>query len=74
MRCRSTYPILNRDGLEVRFRNTHPSGGFCSIVKTPNGSEIIEEDHVCYINNIECWAEEYRYGGIVIEAVTNTQK
>ena len=26
--------------------------------------------HVCYINGVRCWADEYRFGGIIIEACT----
>ncbi len=25
------------------------------------------DGHVCYVRSIRCWADEYRFGGIVIE-------
>lgn len=40
------------------------SGGFKAVV-----DEIQEEgeDHICYIEGVKCWADEARFGGIVIE-------
>lgn len=64
--CLQKYPSLNEEGKEVIFSNASWSGGFISRVK---GSDILEENHVCYINGIKCWADEYRFGGIVIEAL-----
>lgn len=64
--CVNTYPILNKDGEEVVFSNIDWTGGFVSRVKN---STVCQEDHICYINGIKCWADEYRFGGIVIEAI-----
>lgn len=44
------------------------SGGFEGIV-----SEIKEkyESQICYIEGLRYWAEEARFGGIVIETMIN---
>lgn len=66
--CLETYPKLNEKGEEVEFFNQGWFGGFiCKIKETGETNE----DHVCFINNVKCWADEYRFGGIVIEAMTN---
>jgi len=64
--CLQTYPFLNEKGQEVIFSNIDWTGGFVSRVK---GSDICEADHICFINGIKCWADEFRFGGIVIEAI-----
>lgn len=40
------------------------SGGFEAIV-----ADTKEEypSHICYIEGVECWADEARFGGIVIQ-------
>lgn len=69
--CLRTYPKLNDHGEEVTFYNVSWTGGFiCKNVKTGE----INEEHICYINGVRCWADEYRFGGIVIEACTEYKK
>ena len=36
--------------------------GFISVI-----NDTIGEDHECYINNIKCYADEARFGGIVVQ-------
>ena len=52
-------------GQKLSFYNISLSGGFKAVF-----SETQEEykSQICYINGIECWADEARFGGIVIEA------
>lgn len=57
------YPILNSEGDEMQFYNKGVLGGF--IAKNKRTGEI-SEDHICYINGVKCWADEYRFGGIII--------
>ncbi len=68
--CVYKYPILNGRGEEVEFSNVDISGGFVCRIKATGETN---EDHVCYINNVRCWADEFRFGGIVIETITNDE-
>jgi len=52
-------------GRELEFYNTHPlGGGFGARYKDTKEKY---DSHLCYINGIECWADEARFGGIVVE-------
>ena len=53
---------VNKDGESINFYNIDPTGGFMSIV-----NEIKGEEHECYINNRKCYADEARFGGIVVQ-------
>ena len=58
--------ILDSSGNEVSFCNADMYGGFISIHNI-NNEQVTKEDHVCFINNIKCCANEARFGGIVIQ-------
>ena len=49
---------------KIEFYNEGPEGGFISIVNNVRGNI-----HECNVNNIQCYAEEGRFGGIVISVV-----
>lgn len=53
---------LTQEGENIKFYNIDHSGGFISIVNDVKG-----EIHDCYINNRKCYADEARFGGIVIQ-------
>jgi hypothetical protein len=53
---------LTKDGENIKFYNKDHNGGFISIVNN-NQCEI----HECYINNHKCYADEARFGGIVVQ-------
>lgn len=53
---------VNKNGDSIKFYNIEPTGGFMSIV-----NEIKGEEHECYINNRKCYADEARFGGIVVQ-------
>ena len=53
---------VNKNGESIKFYNIDHTGGFMSIV-----DDIKGEEHECYINNIKCYADEARFGGIVVE-------
>lgn len=78
--CRCSVPLSNRypkricgsclskavnaEGKSLSFSNTSPFGGFVArIVET--GQE--HTGHVCFIDGVACWAEEARFGGIVVQ-------
>jgi hypothetical protein len=54
------------DGRLLEFGNTDIGGGFV-VAYADNGAEY--RSHDCYIDNIKCYANEARFGGIVIEVV-----
>lgn len=45
------------------------SGGFEAVVVESQEKHL---GHICYIDGVECRADEYRFGGIVIEALGST--
>jgi uncharacterized Zn ribbon protein len=53
---------LTHDGENIKFYNKDHTGGFISIVNDVKG-----EMHDCYINNRKCYADEARFGGIVVQ-------
>lgn len=55
----------DRTGKKLKFFNINMSGGYQAIVEE-TGERY--QSHTCYINEIECHADEARFGGIVIEA------
>ena len=68
--------ILDSFGNEVSFSNIDISGGFASYHKIKNNNNnnndnenkiIQKEDHMCWINSVQCYADEARFGGIVIQ-------
>lgn len=77
--CKTSVPIIPRypnyicntcietgtftlTGKPISFRNEGIMGGFVSIVGNKIGSI-----HDCVIKGIHCWADEARFGGIVIQ-------
>lgn len=58
--CNNAY---NAQGQKVSFFNTSLSGGFVAIT----ADEQESEEHICFINGVQCWAEEAHLGGIVIQ-------
>ncbi|MHC5778891.1 hypothetical protein [Nostoc sp.] len=67
--CNTCYSkASDAQGRKLSFFNTSMSGGFEGIV-----SETKEkyESQICYIEGVRCWAEEARFGGIVIETMIN---
>ena len=51
-----------KNGESIKFYNIDHTGGFLSIVNDVKGKE-----HECFINNLKCYADEARFGGIVIQ-------
>ena len=50
------------NGETIKFYNIDHTGGFLSIVNNVKG-----EIHECLVNNLKCYADEARVGGIVIQ-------
>ncbi|RIV20410.1 hypothetical protein DYU11_20390 [Fibrisoma montanum] len=65
--CRRCKPkTIDKKGQAVSFRNIALSGG-CEgyYVDTLE----LYDSHECYIDGVQCWADEARFGGIVVEVV-----
>jgi len=54
----------DKHGRLLCFGNINLSGGFEAFY-LDNKKKY--DSHICYINGIECYADEARFGGIVIE-------
>ena len=59
--CLNHYKTRDKEGNEKHFGNIDITGG---IRATCNDKPT--DDFSCYINNVECYANEARFGGIVI--------
>lgn len=55
-------------GRRLRFENESLSGGFRAVY-LDNGAEYPHQ--ICYIDGKRCFANEHRFGGIVVEIVKN---
>lgn len=54
------------DGRALVFHNTHLSGGFGARYQDGQG---VYEGHICFVRGTRCWADEARFGGIVIQTM-----
>lgn len=54
----------DEDGRLLVFSNLSISGGFAAHYRD---THEVRSSHVCYIDGIECWADEAHIGGIVIQ-------
>jgi hypothetical protein len=63
--CESCFAkAAEEDGRSLTFTNVALSGGFAALYRDTHEER---QSHVCYIDNIKCWADEARFGGIVIQ-------
>lgn len=60
----------DESGRSLSFSNVSLSGGFAALYRDTREER---DSHVCFINGIECRAEEGHFGGIVIRPVTSEQ-
>ena len=58
----------SHDGRAIEFHNVSFSGGFAAKY-ADSGKEYLSHD--CYIDGIKCYADEARFGGIVIQVISN---
>jgi hypothetical protein len=56
----------DREGRRLRFSNANLTGGFIAFYADTNEKYY---GHICYIDGIKCYADEHRFGGIVVEVV-----
>lgn len=63
--CQNCYDqACDEQGRKLNFHNLSMSGGFEAIVADTKEKH---PTHICYVQGIECWADEARFGGIVIQ-------
>jgi predicted RNA-binding Zn-ribbon protein involved in translation (DUF1610 family) len=58
----------SQDGRGLAFFNVSLSGGYAAQYTDTNEPY---NSHDCYIHGIKCYADEHRFGGIVIVKVNN---
>jgi DNA-directed RNA polymerase subunit RPC12/RpoP len=54
----------SKTGRKLIFSNINFSGGFEAFYAD---TKEIYSNHICFIDGVECFADEARFGGIVIE-------
>ena len=68
----SNSELKDSDDNIVTFCNSDLFGGFMSL-HTINNTLVEKQEHLCWIkygdNNIKCYADEARFGGIVIQVL-----
>jgi hypothetical protein len=67
--CQQKHPPVNSDGKEVEYFNLGFGGGVGSCLKGEQPTDPPQSEHICFINGVKCWADEARFGGIVIEVM-----
>jgi hypothetical protein len=58
-----TNPV-DESGRKLEFHNVSFSGGF--EARYCDTGEV-HDSHICFISGVKCWADEARFGGIVIQ-------
>lgn len=62
--CETCYDkACDAHGRKLSFSNVSIDGGFNAVV-TDTQEEY--QSHTCYVEGVECWADEARFGGIVL--------
>lgn len=56
----------SEDGRQLLFFNLGFFGGYGARYKD-SGEKYLS--HICFINGVKCYADEARFGGIVIEVI-----
>jgi hypothetical protein len=53
-------------GRRLEFSNEDSTGGFIAVYR---GTDEKYDRNLCYIDGVRCYANEHRFGGIVVEVV-----
>jgi len=64
-------PIVDANGNRVTFINTHPLGYGVASEHHENGKIVVKDEPFCFLEGKACYAQEYRFGGIVIQMITD---
>lgn len=60
------FRVKSKDGRPLKFLNECMSGGYAAEY-ADTGDPY--DSHECFVDGIECYADEARFGGIVLETV-----
>ena len=60
----------DESGRALEFFNTSIGGGFIAYYADSHQTEIYP-GHICFIDGVSCYADEARFGGIVVEALAD---
>ena len=55
---------VDESGRALRFSNVGMSGGFVASYADTGDKR---DSHVCYVDGVKCWADEARFGGVVVQ-------
>ena len=69
--CASKENLKDASGNPVDYINLHIGGGFASLHTMEDGTIVQKEDHICFVKGVKCYADEARFGGIVIQVYVN---
>ena len=53
---------LTENNVKIDFYNEDHGGGLYSLITNVKGNQ-----HECYVDGKKCYAEEHRFGGIIIQ-------
>jgi hypothetical protein len=58
---------VDADGRPLRFYNVSFSGGFRAVfADDETDADAVSRDHLVFVDGVRCWADEARFGGIVL--------
>ena len=60
----------DESGRVLQFFNTSLGGGFIAYYADSHQTET-HPGHICFIDDIRCYADEARFGGIIIQTLTD---
>jgi hypothetical protein len=63
------HRATDRDGRPLWFTNVSVSGGFEAYFRDSNEPYT---SHICYVDDVKCWADEAHMGGIVVSLYEGT--
>jgi len=55
---------VDESGRALQFSNRDLSGGFVAAYADTGEKR---DSHVCYVDGTKCWADEARFGGVVVQ-------
>lgn len=56
--------VVSSDGRPLEFFNKSLSGGFVAYFAD---TKVKYDSHICFVEGVKCFADEARFGGIVIQ-------
>jgi hypothetical protein len=58
---------VDADGRPLLFYNVSFSGGFRAVfADDQTDADVVSREHLVFVDGVRCWADEARFGGIVL--------